>query len=568
MRTIPIYPVRLLSIVAWCAGPILDKELRVASRRFRYYALRVGYAGALMFLILVTWTSAMHTGSAVVLASRMPEVAKTVTTAITWLQFGVAQVLAIVLLSSAVSEELRKGTLSALMTSPISSFQIIVGKLLSRLLQVLMLLAMSLPALAILRLLGGVSWNYVLAGGCVTLTTALCAGALSLWLSTHCRYGSKVVSTAVLIALAFYIAPWGILLWLGSRQIVNLGVARTVNSVVNPFHALYAATVELWTPLGGPAGVSQPWLLNSLTMLGLSLVLLALAIRRVRKAAVADMGGKRESVAAAAGRVVGRLLRSKGIAVRIDRPIRHVTGSPIIWKETRRGLWYGWSVSDIVVCTIALACVIVPLAVFGLAAGSEPVAGVAMFLAWMLSVLVLVRLAVDCAGNVPREREARTWPILLTTLLDDKEIVYGKAKAALLRSAPLLITLVAIHLSGLIALVPTGGLSIMGSMAGLSFMSQIVSVLLVVGLGSCFGMYIKTRSAAVVVTIVIYLAMKYMVGALLIPMAMIVLMGAGRYGTAGGWGMLPLMVIPAAIEVAMAIVALRVAALHVRRDIF
>jgi uncharacterized membrane protein len=93
-------------------------------------------------------------------------------------------------------------------------------------------------------------------------------------------------------------------------------------------------------------------------------------------------------------------------------------------------------------------------------------------------------------------------------------------------------------------------------------------VLLVVGLGSCFGMYIKTRSAAVVVTIVIYLAMKYMVGALLIPMAMIVLMGAGRYGTAGGWGMLPLMVIPAAIEVAMAIVALRVAALHVRRDIF
>jgi ABC-type transport system involved in multi-copper enzyme maturation permease subunit len=554
--------IRLFGGAGRLAGPIFDKELRVASRRVRSYALRAVYAGALASLILVSWTSAIHSGSGVVLASRMPEVAKTVTTAVTWLQFFAAQGLAVIMLSSAVSEEIRKGTLSALMTSPVSSFQIVVGKLLSRMLQVLMLLAMSLPALAVLRLLGGVPWDYVLAGGCITLTTALCAGAVSLWLSTHCRFGGNVVSAVVLIALTFYIAPWAALLWLASRQILSFGVAATINSVINPFHALLAATTELWRPGSGLGGVSKPWLLNSLVMLGLSFILLALAIRRVRKAAVAAMGGKRESLAVAAGRAVGGLLGFRQATAESSRPIRPVRGSPILWKETRRGLWYGWSLSDLVICAIVLAAILISTTVFDLV-GSGFIAGAGLSLAWMLSFLVLLRLALDCAGSVPREREARTWPILLTTLLDDKEIVYGKAKAALLRNAPLLVTLVAAYLFSLVAL-PRAEMLLL---AGWSFMSQVVSVLLVVGLGSCFGVYIKARSAAVVVTIVVYLAMKYVVGAMLIPIVLL-LAGVGRFAEPDRWAVLPLMAVPAGIQVVMAVVALRVATLRVRRDIF
>jgi ABC-type transport system involved in multi-copper enzyme maturation permease subunit len=297
-------------------------------------------------------------------------------------------------------------------------------------------------------------------------------------------------------------------------------------------------------------------------MLGLSFILLVLAVRRVRKAAVAAMGGKRASLAVAVGRAVGRLLGIRHATGESSRPIKHVTGSPIVWKETRRGLWYGWSVSDIVICAIVVAVIIISATVFDLA-GPESIAGMGLFLAWMLSVLVLLRLAVECAGSVPREREARTWPILLTTLLDDKEIVYGKAKAALLRNAPLLVTLAAIYLLILLVL-PRGEMLLM---AGWSLMSQVVSVLLVVGLGSCFGVYIRTRSAAIVVTIVVYLAMKYVLGALLIPIVLIIA-GVGRFAEPDRWAMLPLMAVPAGIQVVMAVVALRVAAFRVRRDVF
>jgi ABC-type transport system involved in multi-copper enzyme maturation permease subunit len=121
---------------------------------------------------MVTWHLADRLG----FVSRMPLVAMTVTTAITWLQFLAAQGLAVLLLSSTIGEEIRKGTLGALLTTPITSLQIVVGKLLGRMLHVLVLLAISLPVLAILRLFGGVPAGYVLAGACVTLTTALSPG--------------------------------------------------------------------------------------------------------------------------------------------------------------------------------------------------------------------------------------------------------------------------------------------------------------------------------------------------------------------------------------------------------
>jgi len=544
------------------AGPIFDKELRVASRRVRSYALRTVYAMALTGLIMVTWSSTVQSGPAVVRASRMPEVAKTVTTAVTWLQFLAAQGLAVILLSSAIGEEVRKGTLSVLMTTPISSSQIVIGKLLSRMLQVLVLLAMSLPALAILRLLGGVPWGYVLAGGCITLTTALLAGALSLWLSTYYRYGSKAISAVLVIAAFLFIVPEAVLSSLSSYRVLHVRALLPILEVTSPFRALYVATVELWTPRAVPAGAYASWMLNSLVMLGLATLLLVLTIGRVRKAATEGASGDGRS-GRSASRTIKRLLWGIGATAGAAGLVKHVKGPPVVWKETCRGLRYGWSLSDIVICAIALAVILIPVVVLDII-GSEPAIGVGLFVAWFLSVLVLFRLAVECAGNVPREREARTWPILLTTLLEDKEIVYGKAKAAMLRNGPLLITLATIYALSLVVFPRTETLMT----AGLSLSSLAASILLVVGIGSYFGITIKTRASAVVATIVVCLAMKYAVGGLLFPMAIAVVAGTGVGGGAAEWVLFVVMVVLAMIHVIIGVAAIRVAAQRVRYDVF
>lgn len=554
--------ISISSATRWLIGPVFDKELRVASRRVRYYALRSAYAAALTFLVMVTWSSTVRTGSAVVLASRMPEVAKTVTTAITWLQFFAAQGLAVILLSSAIGEEVRKGTLGALLTTPVTSSQIVVGKLLSRMLQVLVLLAMSLPVLAILRLLGGVPGEFVLAGGCITLTTTLFVGALSLWLSTYYRYGSQTISTTVLFVLVLFVVPSPILSWMGSLRLLNTGVGTmavvaSVMDTISPFHALYGITADLWSPGIGAAGTS--WRLNSLILLGLTLVLLALSIRRVRKAAVMAMSGERKSIGAAAGRAVKRLLWNAGKAPEAASPVRHVQGSPVVWKETRRGFVYGWSLSDVAICVIALAVATVPVVILG-SAGSGALTSLGVFIAWCLSVLLVVRLAVECAGNVPREREARTWPILLTSLLEDKEIVNGKIKAALLRNVPLLITLAAISVFLFAAFPHVEMLWVWGW----GLMSLVTSILLVIGIGSYFGITIRTRMSAVVATLAVCLAVKYGVGLMFIPIA------AGITWAFGGtpWGLVVAMIVPCVIHVTIGVAAIRVAAQRVRHNVF
>lgn len=517
-----------------------------------------------MFLIMVTWSSTVRTGPAVVLASRMPEVAKTVTTAVTWLQFLAAQGLAMILLSSAIGEEIRKGTLSALLTTPVTSFQIVIGKLLSRMLQVLVLLAMSLPALAILRLLGGVPWEYVLAGGCITLTTTLFVGALSLWLSTYYRYGSQAISAAVLLILVLFILPSAMLYWMSSLGLLNTRVGTwaevaPILDLISPFRVLYGTTEDLWSPGAYVAGARASWVRNSLIMLGLTLLLLAWTIRRVRRAAVMAMSGPRKSAGAIVGLAIKRLLWDTGKTPRPVGPIKHVTGSPVMWKETRRGWLYGWSLSDIAICCIALAAVVVPILVLDLV-GSEPAAGLGTFIAWCLSVFLVIRLAVECAGNVPREREARTWPILLMTSLEDREIVYGKAKAALLRNSPFLITPAAIILF-LFAMFPRAEILFF---AGWGLVSQVASILLAIGIGSYFGVTVKTRMSAVVATVALCLTVKYGIGWMFIPMAGVIGMSVGG----GVWAFFLGMIVPCVIHATIGVAAIRVAAQRVRHDVF
>jgi ABC-2 type transport system permease protein len=156
-------------------GPIFDKELRVSSRRQKNYTLRFVYIILLTIFLALAWLNAVqYIGSSTLnLVARMADAGKTVIRMIIWFQFIVTQCIAVIMLSTSISDEIYNRTLGVLMTTPISSFQIVMGKLFSKLLQVMLLLAISLPLLAIVRVFGGVPWNYVVSSLCITLTTVI-----------------------------------------------------------------------------------------------------------------------------------------------------------------------------------------------------------------------------------------------------------------------------------------------------------------------------------------------------------------------------------------------------------
>ena len=196
--------------LGWLTGPIFGKELRVSSRRRRHYVVRSIYIGLLAVMMIFVWMDSFRADRMSAYQSgKMAETGRIITMLVTWSQFLLCQIVAGVMLSTAISDEIYNKTLGVLMTTPITGLQIVAGKLLSKLLQCLLLVGVSLPALAMVRVFGGISWAYVLSSVCITLSMSVWVGSLSLFFSISQRKAYVVIIKTVLtLAALFALTPF------------------------------------------------------------------------------------------------------------------------------------------------------------------------------------------------------------------------------------------------------------------------------------------------------------------------------------------------------------------------
>ncbi len=431
---------------AWLAGPIFDKELRVASRRRRQYVLRFLYVLALTAFAGVVWLSVVpQQANGAFVQSVMAAAGQKIVMTVVLFQFFAAQILAIVLLSGAVSDEVYHRTLGILMTTPISSFQIVMGKLLSRLLQLVLLLAISLPMLAIVRVLGGVPWGYLLASLCVTLTAAIFAGSISLWFSIEHRaaYGVILRTLFTLVCLylilpmalgaaAYYLLPKLGLVLNPSRSASMVGLGTLLTSL-NPVASMLMITQQMSSPRGG-VWFSLP--LHCGFMLGASALVLGWSAGVVRKVALRQAIGISDcrlriadSSPAANPQSAIRNPQSSGI--------HRLAGPPVAWKELRAPFIQGINSRN---SYIGFAVTVAALALTYWGSAHEGsldmdfthLAYVTLFL--FIGGLINIVFA---ATRITTEKETQSWSLLLATPLSDWEILLGKAVSAFRRCLPI-----------------------------------------------------------------------------------------------------------------------------------
>ena len=91
------------------------------------------------------------------------------------------------LVAGVIADEKQRKTLHYLMASPLTGSEIVLGKLLVRMLYVAVLLGVSVPVLSLLVLLGGIDPRLVLLACGATFSTAWFLAALSIWVSTIAR---------------------------------------------------------------------------------------------------------------------------------------------------------------------------------------------------------------------------------------------------------------------------------------------------------------------------------------------------------------------------------------------
>jgi len=491
----------------WLTGPIFDKELRVSSRRRRNYFLRFAYVLLLSIFILSIWYSTLgirSSGSAVYQISRLSSAGRQIITTIVWFQFIAAQLIAIVMLSSSVSDEIHTGTLAVLMTTPISSFQIVTGKLMSKLLQLVLLLAISLPLLAIIRVFGGVPWDYVASSVCITLTATLLAGALSLLMSITYRHAYTVILVTVMVYMVFFGALPGLFNMLAVKGmfIFDRQVTQSLLALTNPFVA-YAASSAMFIRSGVPSFFS--WPLHCLLMLAVTAVLIALAVWRVRKAAPVSTFSSTAKLwsAGVLERTLTRIFYKAG-SLYPDSSIIPVTGPPIIWKEMRKG-FIGRSKGEAAMFVLLIGAFLIAAVLLLLSSGRNFFLSGYFISAFYL--VALVRMAIFSAGGITIEKEARTWPVLLATPLEDKDIVRGKAIAAFRRNVPLLLMYFILFS---ITFFKMAGIKSIPTIAHNMLLSLASSVLFVIGSGLYFGTRFRTTTSAVAATIGLYLAITFL----------------------------------------------------------
>lgn len=203
-------------------NPILKKELKIKMRSWKIIAVMLIYLGALGGLIALM-ASSIFMGYSSMYGIR-PEQISSIFAFIVMAQLGLILLLAPATTSNSISGERERGTLDLLICTRMSSLSLVIGKLLSSISEVVLLLVVSMPIISIIFLFGGVSPLNILLIFAFYIITAVLFGSIGIFMSSFFKkttianimtyFVSALISFgtafAVLAMEIFYYNPNGI----------------------------------------------------------------------------------------------------------------------------------------------------------------------------------------------------------------------------------------------------------------------------------------------------------------------------------------------------------------------
>ncbi len=409
-------------------GPVFTRELVTAPRRMRFYAARAVYVAALLMLVSTAWL--LLTGTQEVRnVGDMARFGATLFQLLAPLQLALVLFFSALLAASAVAQEKDRRTLVLLLMTRLSNSELVLGKLLSSLLQVLVLLAAAWPLFMLIGLFGGVSLSQIGWVFAVTLATALASGSIG---STLALWREKTFQTLALafLVLMFWLAAAELLVAAGRLGVQWNGVSAGVwGAALSPWRAvLIAARPDVGqAAVFGNFGAPDHWFLGFATLI--AVVANAVAMLRVRVwnpsrevqlQAVAD-----EDVFQKAAQSQNEEAAAPAVSPHAAKQAtREVWDNPIIWREIRT--WaYGKKVLAIRFAYVLLAA----LTALGLHAavsnGSPDRGAISLALAPIL-VLSLILVNALAVTSITTERDLGALDLLLVTDLTPAEFLFGK----------------------------------------------------------------------------------------------------------------------------------------------
>lgn len=399
--------------------PIIERELRVASRLPWTYWLRVVVAGC----GLLAGCFALFLGQAQGLITNGTPSGEPVYYLVSALGLLMAGLSGFLFTSDSVSVEKREGTLGLLFLTDLRSYEIVLGKFVAHALAALYCQLALVPILGLSLLMGGISMMDCVRMSAVLLVVTFTSLSLGLLSSILTREVQRAVGLNTLLSLGVWgggFLVYGVLLlihlWRVGGEIPDGWNDWLLD--LNPFTAFIASR----STLPGMARTSG-YLLSLAFSGGCGIAALLLAIWRLPRC-WQDRGVR------SARRGLAAWLQR----LRFPRPEmadqfrgRLLDVNPVLWLSARHWIrgWMVWGV---------LFGLLVSFVGFGweVSRGDDTGGAMAAILVWSAFVIHLV-LKSWMANEAPRQfledRATGAMELLLTTSLTDREIVEGRWRA-------------------------------------------------------------------------------------------------------------------------------------------
>lgn len=427
---LPCALVRRKAFPAVLIGPVFTREAMTAPRRPRLYISRAAYVSGLLVLMCTAWL--LLAGTQVVRnVSDMARFGALLFHILAPLQLALALFFSALLAASGVAQEKDRRTLVLLLLTNLTNSEIVLGKLLAAMLNVLVLLAASLPLFMLSALFGGVSFEQIARVFAVSLATVLVAGSLGSTIALAREKTFQALAMTVLI-LVFWLAA-GEVVASGSLGASWRGIAaHDWAAALSPWQAILAATrpiIEAQHPL--------PYVGNAINLFvlfafALSALLNGWAIYRVRRwnttSEARATSGQTEEPESIWGLSEETVAARKALAQRVHSAggkTRQVWDNPILWREI--ATWaYGRKMLAIRLAYLVLVG-LAAYALYGLVHSGQSLSMASAALVLVpLFVLSLVLVNAQAVTALTSERDVRALDLLLVTDLTAKEFVFGK----------------------------------------------------------------------------------------------------------------------------------------------
>jgi len=373
-------------------NPVLTRELLVTLRSPRAFVLQFLYVSALGALVYFYWPAG-EDGTRQV----SPGVARRLFDIFFLGQFFLVSLMAPTFAAGSITGEKERKTYEMLLASPLRPGTILVGKLLSSLSYLVILILSSLPLMILCYLLGGLLLSEITRSYLVLILAAGTFGLLSVACSSYFRRTSSALVVSYLVTLPL--------------SVLCVALTRTDDVVTRDFVSI---------------AILPPWCLALWTVLEI------LINRRLLHPPDVGSEGKdvvdeEEEMKYAIGVVIDRDLFPDKLFAPAKRVDLMPDGTnPVLDKELRSEIFSQGTLMLRVVIQVSMLLSI-PLMAGLLFLRSDKAA---YYVTYVLTFNLLVG-PVFSSGSITQERERQTLALLLTTLLTPGRIVLAKLVAAL-----------------------------------------------------------------------------------------------------------------------------------------